>query len=170
MVAIDEAKLDQVYQKLLQSEKDIATENETLRRLGRDSRRMLRKQNEERRALREERYSELIQAAGSIFSWLTYLAENPKGRKILSTLGEVDIFCARYHNCKPTEWHDYKASLTYDRKGVLRYRETCRDFGCWQKVLGNPKQMVRQLHPNYIFSVLDDITTGKVWEQIELAT
>lgn len=169
MVAIDEAKLDKLYQKVSEDKEAIVSEIETLKRGGREYRRMLRKQNEERRVIRKKRASEVMQAAVSIFDWLVHFEENPKGRKVLSTLEYINLFYARYHNCKPTEWEAYNAWLTYDYKGILRYRETCGDMRSWQIVLANPEQMVRQLHPDYILAVLDEITSGRVWEQIELS-
>ena len=166
MVAIDEAKLDKLYRKVLKDEKDYVSQCETATRAKREYRQKLRKEKQEIRALREERYSELMQAAGSIFSWLTDFGENPKGRKILSTVGAV-IFCPTYPECKLTEGTDRYTWLSYDRKRILRYRESNGGIRFLQnKVLANPQQMVSRLHPNYILSVLDDITTGKVWKTL----
>ena len=164
MISIDEAKLDQVYQKVLRLEEGAAAEAEAYRQVDRDHRRKLRKQRLEREVLREKRRPELMQAAGSIFEWLTHFAENPKGRTILSLCGEIEIFTASYDHCEPADWEGYIASLTYDSKGLLHYREICGR----PKVLANPEQMVRQLHPDYILAVLDEITSGRVWEKMEL--
>lgn len=166
MVAISEAKLDKIYQDILKNEDAIVSGNEVLGRAGREYQRMLKKQNQERKVLREQKYSELMQAAVSIFDWLAHFVENPKGRRILSILEDIDIFCACYHNRKPTEWDTYSAHLTYDRKGILHYRETCDYMTSWQIVVANPEQMVRQLHPKYILAALDEIATGRVWELI----
>jgi hypothetical protein len=93
-----------------------------------------------------------MQAAGSIFNWLTDFAENPKGRKILSSVGAV-IFCPTYPEGKLTEGKDRYIWLSYDRKGILRYRESNGGIRFLQnKVLANPQQMVRRRHPNYILS------------------
>ena len=166
MVAIDEAKLDKLYRKVLKDEKDYMSANENARRARREYRQKLRKEKQEIIALREERYSEPMQAADSIFNWLNEFAENPKGRKILSTVGAV-VICPIYPESKLREGKGRYTWLSYDRKGVLRYQESNGGIRFLQnKVLANPQQMVSRLHPNYILSVLDDITTGKVWKTL----
>lgn len=170
MLEIDEARLDELYTKALHIEPDMVLETERLEKLTEGVRLKLRKENQEIRALRKSRRAQLVQAASTIFDWLRDLAESPKGRKILSTIGEVVIFRGHYHNFKPSDEEEHEAWLTYDSKGVLRYLEYWRGVRVGQtKVLDNPEQMVNRLHPNYVLSALDAITTGEVWKEVECA-
>lgn len=171
MVAIDEGKLDEVYQKALQIEEDIALETERLRRLTHDVRLKLKKEGQEIRALRKRQQAELLESARSIFQWASDFAGSLKGRKILSTIGEVIIYRTHYFDCKPREEKEYEAWLTCDHGGALRYREFCRGIMGRRrgKVLTTPLQMVNRLHPNYVLSAGDAITTGEVWKGIECA-
>ena len=73
-------------------------EEERLRWLTHDVQLKLKKEKREIRDLKESRRAELVQAATGIFDWLRGLAGNQKGRRILSTLGEVVIFRDCYHN------------------------------------------------------------------------
>jgi len=101
MLAIDEAKLDNPYQQVLQIETDMMLENERLEKLSEVTRLKLRKESQEIRALRESWRAQLLESANSIFEWVGDFAGSPKGRKILSTLGEVILFRAHYSDCKP---------------------------------------------------------------------
>lgn len=92
MVAIDEIKLDELYQQVLQIEMDMMLENKELEKLSEAARLKLGKQNQEIRALRESQRNKLLKSANSIFEWVGGFAGSQKGRKILSTLGEVTIF------------------------------------------------------------------------------
>lgn len=171
MLAIDEAKLDNLYQQVLQIETDMMLEREGLEELSRVARLKVRRGNQAIRTLRESQRDELLECARSIFQWVSDFAGSPKGRKVLSTLGEVTVFRGHYFDCKPREEREYEAWLSYDRSGLLRYRELYKGsmHGRRSKVLSSPEQMVSRLHPNYIFSVLDSITTGQVWKEVECA-
>ena len=111
-----------------------------------------------------------MECASSITEWLRELAKSPRGNKILSLLGDVVIFRDHYWECKPREEKEYEAWLTYDCRGVLRYREFYMGIAKGRsKVLKGAVQMVGRLHPNYILPALDAITSGKVWKDIACA-
>ena len=170
MLAIDGTKLDNLYQQVLQIEPDMVLESERLEKLSQAARLGLRKKKQEIRALRESRRDELLESASSIFQWARDFAGSPKGRKILSTLGEVIIFRAHYFDGKPREGKEYEAWLICDPSGVLRYQEFYNGISKGRsKVLTSPVQMVNRLHPDYILSALDAIAAGKVWKEIECA-
>lgn len=171
MVALDEARLDEVYQKALRIEKDMMLEDERLREISERAQLKERKEYQEIRLLRESRRAELFESASSILQWASDFATSPKGRKILSTIGEVIIYRTHYFDCKPREEKEYEAWLTCDRNGVLRYREFYRGIMGRRrgKALTTPEQMVNRLHPNYVLSAGDAIATGNVWKEVECA-
>lgn len=170
MVAIDEARLNHLYQEVQQIETDMMLEREGLEKLSQAARLKVRKENQEIRALRESQRDELLESASNIFQWARDFAGSMKGREILSTLGEVIVFRAQYFDCKPREEKGYEAWLTCNCNGVLRYREFYNGIGKGRsKVLASSAQMVNRLHPDYIFSAQDAITTGQVWKEIEYA-
>lgn len=169
MVAIDEARLNDLYQEVLQIETDMLQEREGLEELARAARLKVKRGNQEIRALRESQRGELFECARSIFQWVSDFAESPKGRKVLSTLGEVTVFRGHYFDCKLREEKEYETQLTCCPNGVLRHREFYKGIIGRSKVLTTPSQMVNQLHPNYILSALDAIARGRVWEEIDRA-
>lgn len=172
MLTKDEARLDELYRRCLYIEKDMVLEDERSESKSERARLRERRENQEIRTVRENRRVEMLESAGSIFEWVSDFAGSPKGRKILSTMGEVVIFNSDYfggkHPRHPGEG-DFKAWLICDHSGVLRYREFFRgSMGRRRgKVLTTPEQMVSQLHPNYVLSAGDAITTGKVWNEVE---
>ena len=92
-----------------------------------------------------------MECASNITEWLRELAKSPRGNKILPLLGDVVIFRDHYWECKPREEKEYEAWLTYDCRGVLRYREFYMGIAKGRsKVLKGAVQMVERLHPNYI--------------------
>ena len=68
MMAVDEAKLDELYHELLRMEPDMMLEDKRLRKISQRVRSKERKENQEIRLLRESRRGELLQNASSIFS------------------------------------------------------------------------------------------------------
>jgi len=65
MLAIDEAKLDNLYQQVLQIETDMMLESEKSGELYKAVRLKVRRENQEIRALRESRRDELLESASS---------------------------------------------------------------------------------------------------------
>lgn len=121
MIAIDEAKLDELYQQVLQIETDMMLERERLKKISERSRLKERKGNQDIRVLRENQRAELLESGSNIFQWARDFARSMKAQKILSSLGGVIIFRAHYFDCKPREDKEYEAWLTCDPSGALRY-------------------------------------------------
>lgn len=171
MMAVDEAKLDELYQEALHMERDIILEDERLRKISERARLKERKENQEIRLLRESRRAELLESASSIFQWARDFTSSPKGQKILSTIGKVIIHRGHYFDGKPREDKEYEAWLTCDHSGALGYREFYRGIMGRRrgKILTTPEQMVNRLHPNYVLSAGDAIATGNVWKGVECA-
>ena len=177
MLLEDEARLDELYRYCLCIEEDKALadrglENERLKEKAERAQLRERRENREIRALKKNRRAELLESASSIFEWVSNFTRSLKGRKILSTIGEVVIFNGDYFGGKHPEHpgeEDFKAWLICDHNGLLRYREFFRSSRGRRrgKVLTTPEQMVRQLHPNYVLSVGDAIATGKVWNEVK---
>jgi hypothetical protein len=170
MIAIDEARLNELYQEVLRMEPDMMLEDERLREISERARLKERRDNQQIRALRQSQWAQLVESASSILQWTRDFAGSPKGRKILSTLGEVIIFRAHYFDGKPREGKEYEAWLICDPSGALRYQEFYNGIGKGRsKILTSPVQMASRLHPDYILSALDAIAAGKVWKEIECA-
>ena len=176
MPAIDEAMLEEIYQRALRIEKIRALREEKHSDIANIIKRLrlaLSEEDREIEALRERRHAELVQAATAIFDWVRDFTNIPKGRRVLSILGELTIFRGRYHNYRPIDREGFEALLTFDSNGALHYHEFCQLYpGVLQTKLSShqfssPEHMVSQLHSDYIISALDSIARGEVWSQVK---
>lgn len=86
MMAVDKAKVDELYQEVLRMEPDMMLEDERLREISERARLKERRKNQEIRLLRESRRDKLLENASSIFQWASNFATSLKGKKILSTI------------------------------------------------------------------------------------
>lgn len=173
MPATYEAVLEEIYQRALRIERIMQLREGIHSYVTNRFQLEQREEDREIEALRERRHAELVKAASAIFDWVRNFAKTPKGRRVLSIMGELTIFRGRYHNCRPTEQEGFEGLLTFDSNGTLLYHELFQLFSggsqtkFFSKLFSNPEQMVRQLHPNYILSAVDYITTGEVWNEVK---
>ena len=168
MLDRDRARLDGLYDDFLQIEKDIILHAAQIKEQSKNGRRRIKEENKRVQALRESRREELLQSASSLFQWVKDLASRPKGRKILSALGEVAIFRRNYLHCRPVDKKECQAVLLCDRNGIISYREFYMGLAVLSsKVFTSPEQMVARLHPDYVLSVSKAIATGEVWEEFQ---
>ncbi len=173
MPAIDEAMLEEIYQRALRIERIVQLREEIHSYVTNRFQVEQREEAREIEALRERKRTELVKSASAIFDWVRDFARTPKGRRVLSVMGELTIFRGRYHNFRPTEQEGFEGLLTFDSNGTLLYHELVQllpggsQKKLFSKLFSNPEQMVRKLHPNYILSAADSITMGEVWNEVK---
>lgn len=129
--------------------------------------------------LRASKRSQLEAEALFIVGWLRDFLEDPESKQLFG-MHTIDIFGAKFYNCRPTtDRHVWaKMSLQFEI-GYLFYKEAyntpmgsstnrkmqfnlnlLRDFAV-------ENDMVNMLHPDYILQFAEAIRSGKVWEFVE---
>lgn len=120
---------------------------------------------------RQTKMAELVPAAEKIMEWVNEFrrGSNSEGERILRVAHSVYLYVGKFWDGEPIPESQVTccAVLCIHKNGQLCYEERHKGRTSYEKIVGNKKMIIKNLHPDFVLGAARAIEDGTVWEYIE---